>query len=96
MKNEPPEEIDPVEVELNLLQELVGENIVIIVHKNGMTVMMDDDLQDRTHEQMSLFSRMYVAAHPSFVLRFVLIMEIFFLTVLEELGDFFKRLFKKD
>lgn len=95
MEKEPPE-IDPIEIELNLLKELVGENIVVIIHKNGMTVMMDEDLENRTHSQMSLFSRMYVASQPSFVLRAVLIMEIFFLTMMEELEDFFKRLLKKD
>lgn len=95
MSKEPPS-IDPVEVELNLLNEIVGDNIVIIIHENGMSIMMDESLEERTDEQMKMFSRMYVAARPSFVLRVFLMVEIFLLLLMEETTAFFKSLLKKD
>tara|TARA_A100001388_G_C28547839_1_gene393415 strand:+ start:364 stop:675 length:312 start_codon:yes stop_codon:yes gene_type:complete len=93
--SKPPEDIDPIEIEINLIQELIGENIIVVLHQNGMTVMMDDDIEDRTDEQMKMFSRLYVAANPSFVLRFFLMIEVGMLLVWEYLEDFYKSIVKK-
>ncbi len=94
-ESNPPEQIDPVEVELNLLQELIGENIIIILHQNGMSIMMDEDLEERSQEQMKLFTRMYVASKPSFVLRIVLIIEALMLLFWETCEDLVENYFKK-
>ena len=88
-------EIDPIEIEVNLLHELIEDNIIIIIHRNGMSIMMNEDEEDRTEEQMRLFSRLYVAANPSFVLRFFLILEVFLLLVWETLSDFYDSKIKK-
>ena len=40
-----PEDVNPIEIELNFLSELIGENIIIFVHQNGITIMMDEDLE---------------------------------------------------
>lgn len=89
------EEIDPIEVEINLINELIGENIIVVLHQNGMTVMMDEDIEERTKEQMRMFSRLYVATKPSFVLRFFLILEIGMLVVWEYLEDFYTKYIKR-
>ena len=93
--SKPPEEIDPIEVEINLINELIGENIIVVLHQNGMTVMMDEDIEDRTNEQMRMFSRLYVAANPSFVLRFFLMIEVGMLLVWEYLEDFYTKYIKR-
>ena len=93
--SKPPEEIDPIEIEVNLINELIGENIIVVLHQNGMTIMMDEDIEDRTTEQMKMFSRLYVAANPSFVLRIFLIIEVFFLLVWDTLEDFYNSKIKK-
>mgnify|MGYP001334927770 CR=1 FL=1 len=93
--SKPPEEIDPIEVEVNLIQDLIGDNIIVVIHQNGMTIMMDEDIEDRTDEQMKMFSRLYVAAKPSFVLRFFLILEVGILLAWEYLEDLYKSLVKK-
>ena len=90
-----PEEIDPIEVEINLINDLIGENIIVVLHQNGMTVMMDEDIEDRTNEQMRMFSRLYVAANPSFVLRFFLMLEVGMLVVWNYLEDFYKDYIKR-
>ena len=90
-----PEEIDPIEVEINLINDLIGENIIVVLHQNGMTVMMDEDIEDRTNEQMRMFSRLYVAANPSFVLRFFLMIEVGMLLVWEYLEDFYTKYIKR-
>ena len=90
-----PEEIDPIEVEINLINDLIGENIIVVLHQNGMTVMMDEDIEDRTNEQMRMFSRLYVAANPSFVLRFFLMLEVGMLLVWEYLEDFYTKYIKR-
>ena len=88
-------EIDPIEIEINLLNELIEDNIIIVIHRNGMSIMMNEDKEDRTQDQMKLFSRLYVAANPSFVLRFFLILELGMLFVWESLEDFYTRYIKK-
>jgi hypothetical protein len=88
-------EIDPIEIEINLLHELIEDNIIIVIHKNGMSIMMDEDEEDRTEEQMRLFSYLYVAANPSFVLRFFLILEVFLLLTWETLAHFYETKIKK-
>ena len=93
--SKPPEEIDPIEVEINLIHELIGENIIVILHQNGMTVMMDEDIEDRTDDQLKMFSRLYVAANPSFVLRLFLVLEVSMLLAWEYLEDFFKKYIKR-
>ena len=93
--SKPPEQIDPIEIEVNLLQELIGENIIVVLHQNGMTVMMDEDVEVRTDEQLRMLSRIYVAANPSFVLRLFLILEVSMLLAWEYLEDFYKSIFKK-
>ena len=93
--SKPPEEIDPIEVEINLINELIGENIIVVLHQNGMTVMMDEDIEDRTEDQMRMFSRLYVAANPSFVLRFFLMIEVGMLLVWEYLEDFYTKYIKR-
>ena len=81
------------EVEVELLQELIGENIVIVIHQNGMTILMDEDIEDRSDEQLKMFGRLYVAAKPSFVLRFFLMLEVWLLLVGETLEDFYNSWF---
>lgn len=88
-------EIDPIEIEINLLNELIEDNIIIVIHRNGMSIMMNEDKEDRTQEQMKLFSRLYVASNPSFVLRFFLILEVFLLLVWETLADLYESKIKK-
>ena len=88
-------EIDPIEIEVNLLHELIEANILIVIHRNGMSIMMNEDEEDRTEEQMRLFSRLYVAANPSFVLRFFLILEVFLLLTWETLAYFYEPKIKK-
>ena len=88
-------EIDPIEIEVNLLQELIEDNIIIVIHRNGMSIIMDEDEEDRTEEQLRLFSRLYVAANPSFVLRFFLILEVFLLLVWETLAHIYESKIKK-
>ena len=83
------------EVEVELLQELIGENIVIVIHQNGMTILMDEDIEDRSDEQLKMFGRLYVAAKPSFVLRFFLILAVGILLAWEYLEDLYKSLVKK-
>lgn len=89
------EEIDPIKIEVELLQELIEDNIIIVIHRNGVSIMMDEDQEERTVEQMRLFSRLYVASRPSFVLRFFLIAEVFLLLVWETLEDIFRSMFNK-
>tara|TARA_B100001287_G_scaffold268660_1_gene265199 strand:+ start:410 stop:703 length:294 start_codon:yes stop_codon:yes gene_type:complete len=93
--SKPPEEIDPVEIEVNVIQELIGNNIIIVLHQNGMSVMMDEDIDDREDEQLKMFSRMYVAANPSFVLRLFLIIEVSMLVAWEYLEYFYKTHIKR-
>lgn len=88
-------EIDPIEIEINLLNELVEDNIILVIHRNGMSILINEDEEDRSEEQMKLFSRLYVAAHPSFVLRFFLILEIGMLFVWETLADLYESKIKK-
>ena len=93
--SKPPEEIDPIEAEINLIQELIGENIIVVLHQNGMTIMMDEDIEDRADEQLKMFSRLYVAANPSFVLRFFLVLEVGMLLAWEYLEDLYNSIIKK-
>lgn len=93
--SKPPEEIDPIEVEINLIQELIEDNIIIVIHRNGMSIMMNDDEEDRSDEQLRLFSRLYVASNPSFVLRSFLILEVYMLLAWDYLEDFYKSIVKK-
>ena len=88
-------EIDPIEIEINLLNELIEDNIIIVIHRNGMSIMMNEDKEERTQEQMRLFSRLYVASNPSFVLRFFLILEVGMLFISEYLEDFYNSKIKK-
>jgi hypothetical protein len=88
-------EIDPIEIEINLLNELIEDNIIIVIHRNGMSIMMNEDKEERTQEQMRLFSRLYVASNPSFVLRFFLILEVGMLLISEYLEDFYNSKIKK-
>tara|TARA_B100000073_G_C23436938_1_gene453710 strand:- start:72 stop:362 length:291 start_codon:yes stop_codon:yes gene_type:complete len=92
--NNAPEEIDPIEIEVNLINELIEDNIVIIIHQNGMSIMMNDDVDNRSNEQMKLFSRLYVASKPSFVLRLFLILEVTLLLVWESMEDLYHRWMK--
>ena len=89
-------EIDPIEIEINLIHELVGENIIIVVHKNGMSIMMDESIEDRPDEKLAMFSRMYIASRPSLILRLVLNVEMFFLLLAENIQYYFEKWFKKD
>jgi hypothetical protein len=91
--SKPPKETDSIE--LGLIQELIQDNIVIILHRNGMTVMMDEDKEERTKPQMEMFARLYVAAQPSFVLRFFLVFEIWMLRTWDTCVDFFESVFKR-
>jgi hypothetical protein len=93
--SKPPEEIDPIETEINLINELIGENIIIVLHQNGMTIMMDEDIEYRAEEQLKMFSRLYVAANPSFVLRLFLMLEVGMLFAWEYLEDFFNKYIKR-
>jgi hypothetical protein len=90
------EEIDPTAIEVNLINELVGENILIIIHQNGVSIMMDDMIEERTDEQMAMFSRLYVASRPSLVLRFVLALEVYFVLLEAKIEQQLDRWFKKD
>ena len=93
-KNNSSEEIDPAEIEVNLLHDLIEDNIIIIIHQNGMSIMMNDDVDNRTEEQMKLFSRLYVASNPSFVLRLFLLLEVTLLLVWESMEDLYHRWMK--
>lgn len=93
--SQPPEPIDPIEIELNLIQELVGDNIVLIIHKNGMTIMMDEDIEERTEEQTTMFSRIYVATRPSIVLTIFLTIEIWMLFISDFLESMYEKYIKK-
>ncbi len=88
-------EIDPVEIELNLLNELIEDNIIIVIHRNGMSIMMNDDEENRSEDQMRLFSRLYVASNPSFVLRTFLIIEVFLILVWDTLTHYTNKFFRK-
>ena len=94
-ESKPPEEIDPVEIEINVINELIGQNIIVIIHQNGISIMMDETIEDRSKEQLKQFSRLYVATNPSFVLRFFLILEVWMLLIWESLEDFYDSIFKK-
>lgn len=93
--SQPPEPIDPIEIESNLIQELVGDNIVLIIHKNGMTIMMDEDIEERTEEQTTMFSRIYVATRPSVVLTIFLTIEIWMLSISDFLDSMYEKYIKK-
>lgn len=88
-------EIDPIEIEVNLLHDLIEDNIIIVIHRNGMSIIMNEDEEDRTEEQMRMFSRLYVASNPSFVLRFFLTLEVVLLLVWETLAHFYESKIKK-
>lgn len=94
-ESQPPDPIDPTEIELNLVQELVGDNIVLIIHKNGMTIMMDEDIEERTEEQTTMFSRIYVATRPSIVLTIFLTIEIWMLFISDFLDSMYEKYIKK-
>lgn len=83
------------QIEINLLQELIEDNIIIVIHRNGMSIMMNDDEEDRSDEQLRLFSRLYVAANPSFVLRLFLILEVSMLLAWDYLEDLYNSIIKK-
>lgn len=93
--SKPPEQVDPIEIEVNVIQELIGDNIIIVLHENGMTVMMDEDIDNREDEQLKMFSRLYVAANPSFVLRFFLILEVSMLVAWEYMEDLYNTYIKR-
>jgi hypothetical protein len=88
-------EPDPIEIEINLLKDLVEDNIIIVIHRNGMSIMMNDDEEDRSDEQLKLFSRLYVASNPSFVLRLFLILEVNMLLAWDYLEDLYKSIVNK-
>jgi hypothetical protein len=88
-------ESDPIEIEINLLKDLVEDNIIIVIHRNGMSIMMNDDEEDRSDEQLKLFSRLYVASNPSFVLRLFLILEVNMLLAWDYLEDLYKSIVNK-
>ena len=94
-ESKPPESINPIEIEINSINELIGENIILIIHQNGISIMMDETIEDRSDEQIKHFSRMYVATNPSFVLRFFLVLEIWLLLIWESLEEFYASIFKK-
>ena len=94
-ESKPPESINPVEIEVNVINDLIGDNIILIIHQNGISIMMDETKEDRSEEQLKQFSRVYVATHPSFVLRFFLILEIWLLLIWESLVEFYESIFKK-
>lgn len=85
---------NPQEEEINLINELIEDNIVIIIHQNGMTIMMNEDVENRSNEQMRLFSRLYVASEPSFILRIFLLLEIYLLLVWESMEELYHRWIK--
>ena len=83
-------EIDKTEIEINIISELIGDNIILIIHQNGVSIMMDEEVENRSEEQLKYFSRLYVVAtNPSFVLRFFLIIEVWLLLLWEKLEDFY-------
>ena len=88
-------EPDPIEIEINLLKDLVEYNIIIVIHRNGMSIMMNDDEEDRSDEQLKLFSSLYVASNPSFVLRLFLILEVNMLLAWDYLEDLYKSIVNK-
>lgn len=94
-ESKPPESTDPIEIEVNVINDLIGDNIILIIHQNGISIMMDETKEDRSEEQLKQFSRVYVATHPSFVLRFFLILEIWLLLIWESLVEFYESIFKK-
>ena len=94
-ESKPPEEIDTIEIELNVINELIGDNIIVIIHQNGTSIMMDDTIEDRTEEQLKQFYRIYVATKPSFVLQFFLILEIWMTIIWESLENFYASIFNK-
>ncbi len=89
-----PPEVDP-EVDVNVINDLIGDNIILIIHQNGISIMMDDTITDRSDEQLKNFSRLYVATHPSLVLRFFMTLEIWMLLIWESLEEFYISIFKK-
>lgn len=78
--------------ELEIVQELMKENIIFIIHDEGVTILMDDEKTDRTTYQLKTFSRLYVASSPSLPLRFFLFLEM----LLVMLGDTLERLFSRE
>lgn len=88
-------EPDPIEIEINLLKDLVEDNIIIVIHRNGMSIMINDDEEDRSDEQLKLFSRLNVASNPSFVLRLFLILEVNMLLAWDYLEDLYKSIVNK-
>jgi hypothetical protein len=94
-ESKPPEQIDPIEIEINLIQELIGENIIIILHKNGMSVMMDEEIEEREIEQVKMLSRIYAVTDPSFVLQLILMLEIWMLHIWADLEDWYRKFFLK-
>lgn len=83
------------EIDENLVQDLVGENIVIIIHETGITILMDEDYEDRSVEQMTTFNRMYMCHEPSYVLRFFLFIESLMLLLESMVNRVWDRLTKK-
>jgi hypothetical protein len=89
-----PLEIDPLEIETSFIQELVGENIVLIIHDKGITILMDEEIEHEP-EQIKKLSHIYVAIQPSFVLHFFLSLEAYMLYAWEKLEDMYNENFKK-
>jgi len=87
---------DQTEPDSNLIEELIGDNIIFILHENGVTIMMDEELEDRSIEQMKMFSRLFVATRPSFVLRFFLFLEVILFTISDYIEYYWSKLIKKD
>jgi hypothetical protein len=85
------EPIDQSKIEVEFLNELIGDNIIIIIHQNGITIMMDEGLEERSVEQMKTFTRMYMVTEPSFVLTLFLYIEM----GMWHLWFWLERLFKK-
>jgi hypothetical protein len=85
------EPIDQSKIEVEFLNELIGDNIIIIIHQNGITIMMDEGLEERSVEQMKTFTRMYMVTEPSFVLTVFLYIEM----GMWHLWFWLERLFKK-
>jgi len=90
------DQTEPDQTDSNLIEELLGANILFILHENGVTIMMDEELEDRSIEQMKMFSRLFVATRPSFVLRFFLFLEVIFFTISDYIEYYWSKLIKKD